>query len=417
MIHVCLCFTDRTGRYSKFVGTTMLSIFENTNTLPPSICVHILHDSTLTDDNRDKFSYLAGRYGQPVKFYNVEKICADNFSKMTKDNPKLLRDNRFTIGMMFRLFIPQILSEDTDKVIYLDADIIVNMDIKELWEVNLGDKYLAAIPSNSLALKKNTHISKYLCVAGLVKPDDYFNSGVLLLNLKKLRSETQRIMDGINFIGSDPRYTHFDQDVLNYCFTKGLLKLSTRFNNSVSLARLKKETKIVPAIYHYLGSGLRSFGLNINDPYNRLWMSCFIKTPWFNANTIGKIFSDFVQIISESENQRLRISAIMPGKSRVFFVEPSKVEKIKKIFSINTDKAIIPAEGEGSLQKLLDAMKAAKGKSVFFIMTEKFSDKKFPFEQLTAAGFIGGKDFVKGWNLLSENNGEPFNTYSLVQSM
>ena len=50
MIHVCLCFHDKTGRYAKFVGTTIFSLFENTES---EVTVHILHDNTLTADNHD----------------------------------------------------------------------------------------------------------------------------------------------------------------------------------------------------------------------------------------------------------------------------------------------------------------------------------------------------------------------------
>ena len=35
MIHVCFGLYDKDGRYSKFTGTTMLSMFENVNTPPP----------------------------------------------------------------------------------------------------------------------------------------------------------------------------------------------------------------------------------------------------------------------------------------------------------------------------------------------------------------------------------------------
>ena len=35
MIHVCFCMYDKTGRYSKFTGTAMLSLFENLSAPPP----------------------------------------------------------------------------------------------------------------------------------------------------------------------------------------------------------------------------------------------------------------------------------------------------------------------------------------------------------------------------------------------
>ena len=47
---------------------------------------------------------------------------------------------------MYRLLIPQVLTSDIETVIYLDSDIIVNLDINELWRINLEDKPLGAIP-------------------------------------------------------------------------------------------------------------------------------------------------------------------------------------------------------------------------------------------------------------------------------
>ena len=90
MIHVCFCMNDRTGHYSKFVGTAMLSIFENSNapSFPPSITIHLLHDNTLTTDNRNKFSYIAERYGQIVKFYNMEELCAHKIKEIADILPK-----------------------------------------------------------------------------------------------------------------------------------------------------------------------------------------------------------------------------------------------------------------------------------------------------------------------------------------
>ena len=120
---------------------------------------------------------------------------------------------------------------------------------------------------------------------------------------------------------------------------------------------------------------------------------------------------------NDIENFRLKVVANMPGKTRTFFIEPAKVKAMQRIFSIGKNENIILAEDESSVQKLLDAMKNSKGKGIFLIMTEKFLGKGFPFDQLKKAGFVDGKDFLKGWELLSESNGEAFNSYSLVQSM
>ena len=199
MIHVCFGLHDADGRYSKFTGTTITSIFMNTSS---QVTAHILHDNTLTDENRDKFSWTAGRYGQTVKFYNVEELCADKIEMIRRDFPAL-KEHWLTVGALFKCFIPDVLP-DNDKAIYLDSDIIANLDIVELWRVDLGEKILGVVTELSNGRDVQNQFS--LVADGIVKAEDYFNTGVMLMNLKLMRDETQKIADGIKFIAQNPKY-------------------------------------------------------------------------------------------------------------------------------------------------------------------------------------------------------------------
>ena len=172
----------------------------------------------MTQDNRDKFSYIAGRYGQIIKFYNVEKICAKEIEKISKlfANYKYLV--WYSIGAIYRILSAQILSEDIEKIIYFDSDIIINLDINEMWQIPLGDKPLAAIASIENGSDPKTLI---LCKKGLIKPEDIFNSGVMILNLKRIRnSEQENIWAGINWLLENSDAMHFDNDILNYSFAR-----------------------------------------------------------------------------------------------------------------------------------------------------------------------------------------------------
>lgn len=101
MIHVCFGLHDSDGRYSKFIGAAIASIFANTFS---PVTIHILHDDTLTADNRDKFSYLAGRYGQHVNFYNVEELCPNEVTFLRERLADKIK-SRFSIGAFYRLLI------------------------------------------------------------------------------------------------------------------------------------------------------------------------------------------------------------------------------------------------------------------------------------------------------------------------
>ena len=140
MIHVCFGLHDQNGRYSKFTGTAILSLLENTSS---EVTIHILHDNTLSHENHDKFIYLVGRYGQHVEFYNVEKIFLQKFPEASTFPDKF--QSLYSPATMYRFLIPHVFSAAVDKVIYLDSDIVVNLDIEELWRVRLGANPLGAV--------------------------------------------------------------------------------------------------------------------------------------------------------------------------------------------------------------------------------------------------------------------------------
>ena len=409
MIHVCFGLHDKTGRYSKFTGTAMLSLFENVFTPPrlPSVTVHILHDNTLTQDNRDKFIYLAGQYGQLVKFYNVEELCADKLAEFMKLIPAI-KTSRLSIAAMYRLLIPQLLPPEFDKVIYLDSDIVVNLDVTELWQIDLERKVFATVPEICNCVDTQNILP--LCRENYVKKEDYFNSGMMIMNLKSLYDQEEDIMHGIKFIGENPRLGEcLDQDILNYLFSKSYIKLPEKFNYFVRDARYSSQIKINKKIYHYLGKEIL---LNMRDLFNRLWFRYFVKTPWFNEDTIGRLYENYRQLNNELKNSMANVSAAMSGKTRAFFTVPQFVGLVRKVFSVRDDEEIILAENQESLQKLINAMQRSQGKKVFFIVINAF-----PFEVLAEAGFVYGRDFMNGITFFSEEDGAFINSYEIIKTL
>ena len=189
--------------------------------------------------------------------------------------------------------------------------------------------------------------------------------------------------------------------------------MPSKFNRFIRWARWQKEYEIGRKIYHYTGTNaIISFSLDMNDPFNRLWMKYFIKTPWFDETTMGRLYTGFRQVHVELKNAMANISAVMSGKTRAFFTLPQNVEAIKKTFSIRNDELIIRAEGDAPLKKLIAEMKKAHGKKVFFILLPNF-----PFNVLIKAGFAFGKDFLNGIEFLSDANGVQLNSYPLIQAM
>ena len=403
MIHVCLALYDKTGLYSKFTGTTILSFLENTSLPSWSITVHILHDNTLSAENLDKLAYIVERYNQTVKFYNVEELCSERIAAIKEMCAKTVK-MRYTVAMFYRFFIPNVLSPDIEKIIYFDSDLIVNLDLKELWQIELGDKVLGVIPRRYQKINPPAD-DKY-----------YFNSGVLLINVPAFRSEEANLNECIQFMAVNDPANANDQEILNRCFEQKTLHLPVKFNRLIKWDRRQKITDIDGKIYHYAhADSILGLGTDMNDPLNRLWMSYFIKTPWFDADSIGRLYNEFRRLRNNFADYTLNLSRDLSKKSRAFFVEPKRLPSMKKNFSIRDDEEIILEENATSVEKLLQSMRNSKGRKVFFILTEETLTKKFPFARLTDEGFVQGKDFIKGWELLSTARNEPFNSHPLIK--
>ena len=380
--------------------------------IPPlSLTVHILHDNTLTSDNHDKFIYLAGRYGQAVNFYNVEELCADKIQEITALS---FEDSRLTVGALYRLFVPQILPNTVNKIIYFDSDIIVNLGIKELWQIDLGDKILAAVPE-ILSFKTIENMEKNfpLCKQGFIRCEDYFNSGVILMNLDLLRKAKETIIDGLKFLEENPQPASYPgQDIWNYCFSARALKLPIKFNQFTYYARRDAES-LAKKIYHYAGGSFGiGLGLDISDSFNRLWMNYFVKTPWFSIDTIGRLYEGFLKVRGELKKSALKISATVSGKTRAFVVAENKLNVLVENFSVRNDEEVFAIQSTLPLQKLIDVMNASRGKKIFFILLPGFD-----FDKLEEAGFIRGEDFLDGYDFLPKDKDLKKEAYSLVSKM
>ncbi len=92
--------------------------------------------------------------------------------------------DRYPQEMYYRLCAHMLLPDNMDKILYLDPDILVINPLRPLWETNIDDFIFAAA----------SHTKKSNIAAGVNKirlgtESEYFNSGVLLINLKRARDE------------------------------------------------------------------------------------------------------------------------------------------------------------------------------------------------------------------------------------
>ena len=119
----------------------------------------------------------------------------------------------FSIVTYYRLFISSLFPQ-YDKIVYLDCDLVVLGDISELYNTELGENIIAAVPDQNI--KSVDAFKRYIEIAISVDPDKYINAGVLLINLDAFRKneiekKLVRLMTAFNFDLVDP-----DQAYINY---------------------------------------------------------------------------------------------------------------------------------------------------------------------------------------------------------
>lgn len=215
MIEIALAFQDKDGQYAEHAGVVLASIFHHTSS---PIHVHILHDASLTEDNMRKFNKLTTKHNHTISFYSI--TLPDDMLQVLANINSI---NVWTQACMYRLLLPSLIP--ADKIIYLDCDVLVNMDINELWQVELNEKYLGAIWDQSIM-----EVAPIVSAKGL-NPELYFNSGVILFALNNIRQNANWYQEMLNFLRTFPDVTMPDQDVLNAVFGANYLPLDVRFNS------------------------------------------------------------------------------------------------------------------------------------------------------------------------------------------
>lgn len=403
MIHVCYGLYDKTGHYSKFTGTSILSMFENTR---EEITVHIFHDNTLNETNRRKFQAVADKYDQQIKFYNFDELCPEKI-KFLREKLGNVFESRFSVGTFYRLMIDKtFFGDDVSKIIYLDSDTIVTLDIAKLWEFSMKRYTIAAVPE-IYASQKYMLTDKFLINTGKVKVADYFCAGVIMMNIEKL--EDDFFYKGIQWLADNPECDCFDQDILNNFFFDSYRKLPPEFNSFVEIEKRLSDGKIYEKIYHYAGNV--SLGFDMKNPYDHLFFKYFIKTPWFDLNFIENAYRVMQRIYVECKDLMLKFAEMLAGKERAFFVSVDDVDVIKKIFSVKDTEEVISVTENDSIDALISSMRKSQGKKLFFIA----SNYSLLKERLIEEGFVEDQDFLDATLLLSNRHGYDLPNYPLLK--
>lgn len=165
--------------YAPFLAVALHSAIENASS-DRHYKAFILHQD-VSESNRRRICALAKPHFE-VEFLPMQS----GLESITDRMSNRLRCDYFTLTIYFRLFIPAMFPE-FDKAIYIDSDVVVPGDLAELYDIDLGDNYIAACPDHSI--EDVEPLVRYTMEAVGMEQGKYINSGVLLMNLKALREK------------------------------------------------------------------------------------------------------------------------------------------------------------------------------------------------------------------------------------
>ena len=164
-------------------------------------------------------------------------------------NPELLdhatlRSKHLSRAAYARLFLPEALPE-IDKIIWLDADTLILEDLRRLWNTDLDDILVAAVPDD------------FIDVAEIVATEtimgEYFNSGVMVINLALWRVE--QVLQRMRSLMLSPDLICEDQSVLNLVCAGRVRHLDQKWNyHALRFHEYPAANRYIsPAILHFCG--------------------------------------------------------------------------------------------------------------------------------------------------------------------
>ena len=239
------------SEFLPYLSTAIESIVDNAN-LVNQYNIYVLH----TDD---MLIYRQNRIESQIKSKNNIKLLFVNIKKFAS-NDRFYARNHVSEEAFYRLYIPSLLYM-YDKVLYLDCDLVLLDDPYNLYKCDISDYILGGV----INLGGN-EINERIRVCLGLEPDNFINSGVLLINNNTFNSQDM-FNKCIKEMNSGKKVVFLDQQILNICCAGHIKLLDPAYNvqwhrlwqtNSKipldippCVAEAYKEMLLDPKIIHY----------------------------------------------------------------------------------------------------------------------------------------------------------------------
>lgn len=248
------------GSYGRHLGTVLVSIFENSKVFWN---VHIIYIA-LSQNSRQKLETLKAKYPMKFNFIKLEDTLMEKFS---------VGEGTYLDKIVFgRLYIPNLLKNEK-KALYMDIDMIVNQPLENLYDIDLGEYSIGAVPDGIWDQDQSRER------LGMEEKQIYFNAGIMLMDLEKLR-KNKIFHRGIEYcLKPDRELKLNEQDALNILFENNYFKLPLKWNYTHGHSEEQNLKLREIGVIHYTGA-IKPWDCRTLSPFKKNYWKYLKMTPW-----------------------------------------------------------------------------------------------------------------------------------------
>lgn len=221
--HIAFCVDNQ---YCRPMGATIASIIAHNP--DQHFTFHVL-SLELSDDHQRRLRQLEQMYPVSTRLHLLDLAEFSRFSHF-------LGHSHYSLSIFTRLVIPDVLRGQTERVLYLDADILCVGKLDEMIALDTSADVAVVVPDAPVTTRRR--------VAALeLAHAEYFNAGVLLMNLARWSAAdiTAQTLDTLMNSNKELRFN--DQDALNIVLNGRARYISPRWNYLYDLIHDLNENK------------------------------------------------------------------------------------------------------------------------------------------------------------------------------
>ena len=335
--------------YVPFTYISIVSLIQHSS-IANSYNIYILY-SDISKENQ--------RYLEELQRQNI-RIFLINVSEYKKQyETDFTLSFHFSIETYYRFFLSQLFS-NLDKIIYIDADTLVQKDVAELFTIDIGNNYLGVTRDCEIIRSSNLYGEKYsdyfTRILGLKYLKNYFQAGVMIVNLKRWREDKiqQKLLERLKEVKT-PQFV--DQDILNSVCQENVVFIKQNWNYTWHILFMDKQyychigapynrkyenARKQPYIIHFTGQNFKPLNYPCLQESKLFWYYAR-RTPFYEELLFRSIqlnlasnmpFSELINLANYSKNRfnyyRCKLlSKITLGKLRKHYKEKRKKLKSK----------------------------------------------------------------------------------------